>query len=262
MNSAQKAMIYKDVKEVIGNKMMLLPMLIVPIVFVVIFPVVIFATAELGAGEMGDLKPMLSLLDSSEVFESDVQMLIYLTINYIFPVFFILIPIMTSSILGASSFVGEKERKTLETLLYTPMSIKELFFSKVVSTFVPAYGVTIVSFIVFGIIVNVGGWRYFESLIFPNAKWIITILLISPAVALLGIIFMVIVSARVSTFQEAQQMSGFIVIPVVMLIVGQTTGLFLLNEVILLTIGVAVAVADYFLIKIATRKFTAEKLID
>lgn len=262
MKSAQKAMIYKDVKEVLGNKMMLLPMLIVPIVFVVIFPVVIFATAELGAGEMGDLKPMLSLLDPSESFDSDAQLLIHLTIDYIFPVFFLLIPIMTSSILGASSFVGEKERKTLETLLYTPMSIKELFFSKVVSTFVPAYGITLVSFVVFGTIVNIGGWGYFGSIIFPNIKWLITIFLISPAIALMSIILMVIISARVSTFQEAQQMGGFVVIPVVMLIVGQTTGLFLLNEAILLTIGLAVAIADYFLIKVATRKFTAEKLLD
>lgn len=262
MKSAQKAMIYKDVKEVIGNKMLLLPMLIVPIVFVVIFPIVIFATAEIGSTQMGDLRPMLELLDSSESFQSDAQLLIHLTIDYMFPAFFLLIPIMTSSIIGASSFVGEKERKTLETLLYTPMSIKELFFSKVVSTFVPAYGVTIVSFMVFGIIANIGGWRYFESIIFPNAKWMITILLISPAVALLGIIFMVIVSSRVNTFQEAQQMSGFIVVPVVALIIGQTTGLFLLNEVVLLALGAVISIADFFLMKVATRKFTVEKLLD
>ena len=44
-----------------------------------------------------------------------------LILNYILPVFFLMIPIMTASIMAASSFVGEKEKHTLETLLYCPL---------------------------------------------------------------------------------------------------------------------------------------------
>lgn len=261
MKPYQKAMIYKDVKEVVGNKMMLLPMLIVPLIFVLIFPIAIFATAGIDSIDLSDMEPLLEFVGEIETFENDAQLIIYMAINYMFPALFLLIPIMTSSILGASSFVGEKERKTLETLLYTPMSVKELFNAKVIATFIPAYGVTIASFILFGIVANVGGWFYFEELIFPNVKWIITILWISPAITLLGIIFMVIVSSRVETFQEAQQMGALIVLPVIVMIVGQSTGLFFLSEFVLMGLGAAVALADYFLIKLATRKFTPEELI-
>ena len=46
---------------------------------------------------------------------------------------------MISSVVAASSFVGEKERKTLESLLYTPIDIASLFWGKLLSAFIPAY---------------------------------------------------------------------------------------------------------------------------
>ena len=47
------------------------------------------------------------------------------------PLFFLIVPIMASSVMAASSFVGEKEKHTLETLLYSPLSLRQLFQSKV-----------------------------------------------------------------------------------------------------------------------------------
>jgi ABC-type Na+ efflux pump permease subunit len=178
-----------------------------------------------------------------------------------FPNLFLLIPIMASSIIAASSFVGEKERKTMESLLYTPMSIKQLFTAKVIGTAIPAYIISLMCFVVFGIIVNIGGWFYFGRLIFPNLKWIILVLWVTPAVTILAIAIMVIVSAKAETFQDAQQMSGFIVVPVILLFVGQVSGLFMLNTLILLAAGAVLYVADYILIKVASGKFMPEKLV-
>lgn len=261
MKPVQKAMMYKDLKEVTGSKQMLIPMIVVPLLFVLVLPIAILATAGAESADLGDLQPLMELMGPVDAFDTDAQLLIHLVLNYMFPPFFLLIPIMTSSILGASSFVGEKERKTLETLLYTPMSIGELFGAKVLSTFVPAYAITLVSFLVFGVVVNVGAWPFFGELIFPNLKWMITVFWLSPALAMLGMTFMVIVSARAKTFQDAQQMSALIVVPVIALIIGQTTGLFLLSEAVLVAAGGAVAVLDFLLIRVAARKFTPEELI-
>ncbi len=81
-----------------------------------------------------------------------------------FPSYFLIIPIMCSGVIGASSFVGEKEHKTLESLLYTPISMEQLLRAKILGVFVPSYIVTLISFIVFGIIFNVGGFIYLENL--------------------------------------------------------------------------------------------------
>lgn len=261
MKPAQKAMMYKDLKEVAGSKQMLIPMLVVPLMFVLIIPIAILATAGAESADLNDFGPIMDLIGTAESFENDAQLLIHLALNYMFPPFFLLIPIMISSILGASSFVGEKERKTLETLLYAPISVRELFSAKVLATFVPAYAITVLSFAVFGIVVNIGGWPYFGEIIFPNIKWMITILWISPALAMLGIIFMVIVSAKAKTFQEAQQMSALIIVPVIALVVGQSAGLFLVSEAVLVIAGGAIVLLDLLLLKIAAKKFTPEQLI-
>ncbi len=45
----------------------------------------------------------------------------------ILPVFFMIIPVMAASIMSASAFVGEKEKHTLETLLYCRLSVKQAY---------------------------------------------------------------------------------------------------------------------------------------
>ena len=57
-----------------------------------------------------------------------------------------MIPVMASSVMAASSFVGEKEKHTLETLLYSPLSIKQLFQSKILAGFSVGMMVSYISF--------------------------------------------------------------------------------------------------------------------
>ncbi len=69
------------------------------------------------------------------------------------------------------------------------------------------------------------------------------------------------VSAKAKTFVEAQQMSGFIVLPIILLVVGQATGMMLLNPLNLFIGSVVVIVIDVLLLHFASSKFTAEKLL-
>ena len=56
---------------------------------------------------------------------------------------------MASSVIASDSFAGEKERKTIEALLATPLSDSELFVGKVLVAFIPAVLVTFASFAVY-----------------------------------------------------------------------------------------------------------------
>ena len=174
---------------------------------------------------------------------------------------FLLIPVMCASIMGASSFVGEKEHKTLESLMYTPLSLRELFVAKVAGTVLVSYLTALVTVIAFGIVVDIGGLVYFGHLIFPNLKWLILIFWVTPGVTVLGVAFMVRVSAKANTFQDAQQMAAFVVLPILLLVGGQATGLFLLDEPILLGVGLLIAVIDFFLLRGASRGYVPEKLL-
>lgn len=261
MQAAQKTVIYKDVKEVVGDKQMLIPMIITPLIMMMVLPAVLMIGAKFGVSGINGMDIMLKRLSRQLLHLNSSQMIIEIGVNYIFPALFLLIPIMSSSIIAASSFVGEKERKTLETLLYTPINIKELFTAKIIGAIIPSYAVALLSVIVFGIIVNIGGWYYFGKLIFPNVKWVLLIIWVAPAVTVLGVFFMVMISAKADTFQEAQQSSVFIVLPVIFLLIGQATGLFFLNEFMLICIGSVIYCIDCILIKNAAKKFVLEKLI-
>lgn len=262
MKAMQKAMIFKDIKEVTGSKQMLIPMIIVPAVMMLILPLALIIGARYGISVINGLDYMVKALGQQFSGLNNSQLLFEIGLNYMFPVFFLLIPIMAGSIIAAGSFVGEKEHKTLESLFYTPISIRELFTAKVIGAAVPAYGVTLLSAVVFGVVINSGGWLYFGRLVFPGLKWLILIFWVSPAFTVLAITFMVLVSAKAKTFQEAQQTSILIILPVLLLLVGQMSGLFVLNEAILGGIGAVVFLLDYILMKTAASRFIPEKLIE
>lgn len=261
MKSAQMTIIKKDIKEILSSNQTMLPMIILPVIFVVLLPIGLLYGAQFGMEGMNGMDELIGIFRGMFKTHNDTQIIIEITLNYMFPILFLLIPVMTTSIIGAGSFVGEKERKTMESLLYTPITLKELFVAKIAGVAIPAYFITFVSSVVFGVIMNIGGWIYFGRMIFPNLKWILLILWVCPAITILGLSFMVLISAKAKTFQDAQQMSGLIVLPIIFVLIGQMTGLFLLNEAILFGVGAFIYVLDYFLMRNATRKFVPEKLI-
>lgn len=264
MNRSEKALIFKDINEITSSKRVIMPMTIVPIILVLIIPLGIL----IGASFIGNdsdmftkMAPLLEKLPSKYATYTPAQLLIKVAVDFMFPSYFLIIPIMCSGVIGASSFVGEKEHKTLESLLYTPISMEQLLRAKILGVFVPSYIVTFISFIVFGIIFNVGGFIYFGGLIFPDIKWLIIIFWISPAINLLSLIFTVMVSAKSETFQEAQQVSGLLVIPVILVLVGQMTGVLLLSNLVMFIGGSFLLIIDYILIKRIASNFIPEKLI-
>jgi len=264
MNRSEKALIYKDINEIINSKRVILPMTIVPIILIVIMPLALF----IGASFIGNdssmitkMAPLIKKLPSEYAAYSPAQLLIKVMIKFMFPSYFLIIPIMCSGVIGASSFVGEKEHKTIESLLYTPISMEQLLRAKILGVFLPSYVVTLISFVVFGVICNIGGFMYFGGFIFPDIEWLIIIFWVSPAINLLSLIFTVMVSAKSETFQEAQQVSGILVLPVILVLVGQMTGLLLLSNLSMFIAGGVILLLDYILIKRISSKFIPEKLI-
>lgn len=264
MSKSEWTLIKKDIHELLGSKQVLLPMIIVPLMFVVLFPLGLLIGASF-VGETSDvfneIDPLLQQLPFDYTAYNSAQLLIKITIDYFFPSFFLIIPIMSSGVIGASSFVGEKEHHTMESLLYTPISMEQLLRAKILGVFIPAYALTLLSFILFAVTINIGGFIYFGGLIFPNVKWLLIIGWVSPFVCLLSLIFTVMVSAKATTFEGAQQISGLLVLPIVLLIVGQMTGLFLLSNGLLLIIGGVLLLVDVGLMKRVAATFRPEKLI-
>jgi ABC-type Na+ efflux pump permease subunit len=114
------------------------------------------------------------------------QAAFYVMLLYFFAPFFLIIPLMASSVISSDSFAGEKERKTIESLLETPLTDGELFLGKVLVAFVPSMLITIASFAIYTAVVDFYALQFLGFLILPNVTWILLIFGLAPAIALMG----------------------------------------------------------------------------
>ena len=99
-----------------------------------------------------------------------------------------------------------------------------------------------------------------HRLFLPNVVWAILILWLAPAVAAVGLGIMVRVSIRVNNTQEAQQLGGAVVLPLVILAVGQTTGLLLAGAWPTFVVGCLAWVLAAWLNLRGARAFTRDKM--
>ena len=258
------AIIRKDLKEVLGTGQIVLPMIIVPLVFVIFLPsVVILSSGSLvkdpDTAQMIDNMPRF-LTEQLSGF-SEQQMIAYFMLVFIFSSFFLIIPIMVSTLIAANSFAGEKERKTLEGLLYTPVTDMELVVGKILTAWMPSLAVSWLCFVIYAVVVNVLGYRLFEGVFFPTANWFALMLVLVPAVAFASIALVVMISSKVRGFQEANQIAGALVLPLVLMTVGQFTGVVVFSTIIVIITGAAFAVADVILLLFILSVFHRDRLL-
>jgi ABC-2 type transport system permease protein len=255
----------KDIRAIRNSIQVWLPMLIVPLIMGAVMPAgLILGVRYSGAGDFakmlesltGALDGAITTLDSLE------QQVVYLIVNYFCVPLFLLIPLMLSSTITANSFAAEKERKTLESLLFSPVDIPTLFAGKVLSAFLPAMAISLFCFVLYGVVVNVLAYPLFERLIFPTINWVILVLWTIPSIALFGIFINVIISARVKGFQEAYQMGGLVVLPVIVLVLGQALGAIAVNVWLLLWGGLVVFTIDVALLRFIKRHFDRNQLFE
>ena len=269
---AVRAIARKDLYEVRHNRMVWMPMIVLPVVFCLVLPLVMILVAQ-AAGQDApdalldpDLAQMLANLPQSVKAELEDlngnQQMIMLILGFLFAPLFLILPIMTASTIGTNSFVGEKERKTIESLLYTPATDRELFIGKMLAAIVPALVITWLSFILYTLILNVAGAPVMGRVWFPTSAWYPLILWVTPAVAAMGVLGAVLVSARASTFMEAYQTTGVLVVPLLLLVFGQVFGLISLSVELALVIGLLVWLVDLALLWASQRLFSRYRLFE
>lgn len=257
----------KDLREVGKNRIAVLSAVVLTIIFSVVMPLIFagtttaFAgntTSQGSAGESLILPPELQAI--TEGLEPD-QVTVVLFLGYLFAPLFLVIPLMLASIIAAESFVGEKERKTLEALLYTPATDLELFMGKVIAAFLPAVLFAWINFAIYTVTANAAAWGVMHRIWFPTDIWWVLMIWVAPVIALMGISAMVLISTRVSTFMEANQAAGALVLVVVLLMMGQVFGLLFLSPPVLFLFGAGVLLLDLILIRIGVRLFNRSDLI-
>jgi ABC-type Na+ efflux pump permease subunit len=187
--------------------------------------------------------------------------MVYIFFNYTFIPFFMIVPVMVASIIASNGIVGEKERHTLETLLYTPLTNREFLVGKIASAFIPAGVISFIAFAGYFLVVNLCYFFLRGTMLVTSPIWIPSILLLSPGVSLLGLGITLLVSLKAKSFMEAQQIAGVVVVPFLILIVVQLTGVVVFKPFYVILFGLFLFLLSGFIILRIGPRFDREEIL-
>lgn len=164
-------------------------------------------------------------------------------------------PISFSLVIALETFVGEKERHSLEPLLATPLSDAELYLGKTLAALVPPL---LAAYL--GIGVYLLGLSLFEGWL-PSPTLVALILLLTTAEGLVMVSGAVIVSSQTASVRAANLLASFIIIPVALLIQAEAVIMFWADYGALWWILLFLVVVDGVLIRMGIHLFNRESLV-
>lgn len=263
------AIVRKDLKVVLQNKGVTIPIVALPLILFGLLPWLSALAPNLinvdGSSSMEELTALMKIMPAGLQHELapytvEQQTIVFFLVYMLAPMFLI-IPLMVASVIAADSFAGERERRTLEALLYTPTTDRELFIGKLLSSWLPAIVVALGGFVLYAVMANAAAWPTIGRIFFPNLMWIIMTLWVVPAAAGLGLSSMVLVSVRAQGFQDAYQTGGMVVLPILLLVFGQVTGVMYFSVWLVLLLGLVLWGIDAVLIWFGNKTFRRGRLI-
>ncbi len=253
------AIAIKDLDEVFSSVEIFGPMIGVPLFFSIVLPLLTFYVTQHSANSI------LSNLISTPVQSFGItaaQGLLFMTffsISVLGPIFMTM-PILTASVIAADSFAGERERKTSESILSSPITRSELLFGKIIASFAPTMILTLVVFAIYGSVTNYLSYHAFNQYILPTSSWLMMILA-SPFLALAAIGIVVLVSSHVKGIKEAQQISTLLILPILIMPFVSILGFGSLSVGFLAWIIIFLCIIDAFVIYIGVKSFKRESML-
>jgi ABC-2 type transport system permease protein len=223
-----------DLKQLIQAKDFWIPMLILGSIFFLFVPVVLlFAITRVGNVQVVEqLSTTLEVLpqqaqnaiDSAVTTGSQQGRAAFAMAVYLFAPVAVVVPLTISTAVGAATIVGEREKGTGEFLAHSPAAVREIYLGKLIASLVPGYATTLIGFGTYSLVVNlivgpeVGGW------FFPTQEWWVLMLWVIPPFLALTLSLVLRLSARVKSTAAAQQASGLVTLPLIMVAYSQSTG--------------------------------------
>jgi ABC-type Na+ efflux pump permease subunit len=120
--------------------------------------------------------------------------------------------IIPATMISANALVGEREQKTLEPLLATPLTDRELLVGKLLSSMIPSavllFGGTLVSILAENVIFII---LELPLMLIPDLGGLLMIFIAGPSIIVAVVSFMILISGRVSRVYEAYQMTSIVV---------------------------------------------------
>lgn len=248
----------KEWRDILANRLLLASMALFPVVMTAL-PIVVVAIATRTATEANTAELREALKDLPEGLTA-AQLVVHMLVrNWIG--MFLMLPVFVPIVIAAQAVVGEKEARTIEPLLASPLSSGEILLGKTLAAFVPGVVIAWGSFAIFAAGVNVLAWETFRGPVVPDATWLVAVFVVGPLLALFGNGLAVLVSSRVNDARLAQQLAGIAVLPLVGLMVVQMARGLAFGPAFYAIASGLLALIDFVLYRVAIRLFDRERIL-
>lgn len=252
-----KTIVKKEWAEVFKNRLVLFTVAFLPLILTALPLISLAITGSVEEG-MDEAAPEAFFSELCQgLSETDCAMVFMLNL---FTLMFMILPVAIPVTIAAYSIVGEKTARSLEPLLATPITTVELVAGKAIAAVVPAIVATWVAFAIYatGIRLMVND-AVFAAALAP--LWLIAIFIVGPLLTLLAVSIAIMVSSRVSDPRVAEQLSAVVILPLILLLVGQSVGFILINQQLIIIIAITVALLDIGLLYLSVRLFQRETIL-
>lgn len=254
-----RIILLKEWAEIFQRKIMFLTTAFIPLVFTMVPIFMIWVTTDtlLPGGVVSGVPPVFASTcgDATQAECLQFYILSHCLILYM------MAPMTVPVSIAAYSVVGEKNNRSLEPLLSTPIRTHELLLGKSLAAIIPAVLATWLCFGIFQFALGAIGASPAVRAYVLSPAWLMGVGLAGPLMSAAAVNVAVILSSRVSDPRVAEQLSAVLVVPVLGLLFGQVAGFLVMDARMMLATVSALLAVDLVLVYLSARLFQRERIL-
>jgi ABC-2 type transport system permease protein len=251
----------KEWAEVFKNRFVLFTVGFLPILFTALPLIMLYATrdtTDFGGLSSMDMPSGFMNLCGEDMNAAECGQ--YFMISQ-FMLLFMIMPLAIPVTIASYSIVGEKATRTLEPVLATPITTVELLTGKGLAAILPAIGATWLGFGIFALGARILAASPIVLGRLTDALWLMAIFIVGPLLSIAAVSVAVMVSSRANDPRVAEQLSMLVILPLLGIFFGQITGLFFINDQLIVWMALVLLVVDAGLVALATHLFQRETIL-
>ncbi|HEX6291830.1 MAG TPA: stage II sporulation protein M [Herpetosiphonaceae bacterium] len=169
------------------------------------------------------------------------------------------LPASFSLITALESFVGEKERNTLEALLAMPMSDGELYLGKLLAALLPPVGSALLAMITYAVCFNLTARTDIQSLVNGRIMWLMVALIVIKGLVMVA--GAVIISSHTTTIRAANLLASFVLVPISIVVQLEALVIIAQQQQLLWNIFWALLAIALLLVRTGMNSFNREEIL-
>jgi ABC-2 type transport system permease protein len=254
----------KELRETLRNKFLFPVYLILPPIAVIVPVVLTILASTLMAIDKDDplVLAMLRTVSTAPEFAGmplDEGITRFLLRNTL--AFYLLMPVGLSSISAAFSIVAEKQQRTLEPILATPITTLEFLTGKLLASLVPSIILTWAAALLAAVILNWMTWGKYPTLLLPDRFWAVGVFVLAPLMGTASVLATMRLSAKMNDPQAANQFTGLVIVPIFMISIGVFGKLLTLSIGAVVVACLVVLLAGFLLLRLNLKNFQREEIL-